>query len=147
MLFTLCHRFPLCSILFRRLELPLSVLLFRTCLRYKALCSVQALCLCLGSDFSACSGTYLLRSSLWQQTDRQVLSLSLSLALSLCLLFVSDVGLSVCRLCLMLGVWSDGLEEKLCLCDTVIRSQVLHFFFLYALLVVNQPGSSSSYSR
>ncbi|CAH8300893.1 unnamed protein product [Eruca vesicaria subsp. sativa] len=33
--------FPLCSFLFRRLELHVAVLLFRACSRYKALCSVQ----------------------------------------------------------------------------------------------------------
>ncbi|KAL0875844.1 hypothetical protein Bca101_025549 [Brassica carinata] len=41
LLFTLRRRFPLCSFLFRRLELPVSVLHSRAYARYKTLCSIQ----------------------------------------------------------------------------------------------------------
>lgn len=59
---------------------PVSVLLSRACARHKTLCSVQALCFSLGSDFSV------------------------SIFFCLWLLFVSDVCLSVYRLCLVLVI-------------------------------------------
>lgn len=61
------------------------------CVPYKVLSLSSPLYLSLGSDCSACSGTYLLRNRLKQthHTGRKPI-IRYSLALSLCLLFVSD---------------------------------------------------------